>query len=118
MPTVAALERQRGTHARHHPPAIARPNPVPGMLRAASPTRRFSVRNGRDGLDARLTEQWRAFAPVAGDWLTVIRGEGPAAVETVYAAALDGKIAPDRGHVLTMANPTPPGLSNRQKGPI
>lgn len=55
---------------------------------------------------------------VAGNWVTVIRSQGPAAVETVYAAALDGKIAPDRGHVLTMANPTPPGLSNRQKGPM
>lgn len=58
---------------------------------------------GRDGIDARFAEQWRAFVPQAQRWLRVIRGEGPAATLAVYAAALDGKVGPDHGHVLTMA---------------
>jgi Protein of unknown function (DUF2855) len=57
---------------------------------------------GRDGIDARFGEQWRQFVPVVSRWLTVTYGSGPVAVEAVYLATLDGKVAPDQGHVLSL----------------
>jgi len=57
---------------------------------------------GRDGIDARFGEQWRRFVPVVSRWLTVTHGNGAAAVEAVYMATLDGKVAPDQGHVLSL----------------
>ncbi|HSB98984.1 MAG TPA: DUF2855 family protein [Burkholderiaceae bacterium] len=57
----------------------------------------------RDGIDTRFAQQWQQFVPAARQWLTVVRGEGPAVVQRVYAAALDGSVAPHEGHVLTLA---------------
>ena len=91
------------SHRDRQAPEPGLPGVKPVFFFAPDRLRKRAKDWGRDGIDARFTEQWREFVPVARDRLTVTRGEGPAAVEIVYAAALDGKIAPDRGHVLTMA---------------
>lgn len=91
------------SHRDQHAPQVDLPGATPVFFSAPDRLRKRAKDWGRDGIDTRFTEQWREFAPVARDWLTVTCGEGPAAVETVYSAALDGKIAPDQGHVLTMA---------------
>ncbi|HRI19270.1 MAG TPA: DUF2855 family protein, partial [Burkholderiaceae bacterium] len=61
---------------------------------------------GAAQLQTRLAEAWRAFMrPVAdpvSPWLRVVRGQGPDAVEAVYAALLDGQTDPAQGHVLSL----------------
>lgn len=58
---------------------------------------------GRSGIDERFAERWSAFVPSARTWLRIVHGQGAAAVEAVYAAALNGRIEPQTGHVLGMA---------------
>ncbi len=58
------------------------------------------------GFQQRSAEAWSAFMrPVtdpAKPWLRVVRGAGPAAVESVYAALLGGTTNPAEGHVLSV----------------
>jgi hypothetical protein len=35
-------------------------------------------------------------------WLTVVSGQGPAAVDAVYAALLDGSVPAREGHILSL----------------
>jgi hypothetical protein len=83
-------------------PQAALPGAKPVFFFAPDRLRKRAKDWGRDGIDARFAEQWRAFVPLASRWLTVTHGAGAAAVQAVYAAALAGTIAPDQGHVLTM----------------
>ena len=57
---------------------------------------------GPDGLKSRLAEAWRVFAGEAASWLTIDKAVGPAAVERIYRAVLDGQVAPDKAHVLSI----------------
>ena len=36
-------------------------------------------------------------------WLTVIEGQGPAAVKQIYLDTLNGRVPPDQGHILSLA---------------
>jgi Protein of unknown function (DUF2855) len=92
-----------GFSHRQAAPDVDLPGVKPVFFFAPDRLRKRAGDWGRDGLDSRVAEQWRAFVPVARGWLTVTRGEGRVAVEAVYRAALDGKIAPECGHVLTIA---------------
>ena len=86
------------------PEATKLPGAKPVFFFAPDRLRKRAKDWGRDGIDTRLAVQWRQFVPTARGWLKVMRGAGPAAVESVHAAALDGRIAPDQGHVLTLAS--------------
>jgi hypothetical protein len=61
---------------------------------------------GAAGLDERLAAAWRAFiarvSDAAAPWLQVVRGRGRDAVQSTYAALLDGAVAAREGHVLTV----------------
>lgn len=57
---------------------------------------------GRGGIDARVAEAWSGFVPKARDWLVVSHGRGKDAVEAVYRQTLDGKVAPDQAHMLSL----------------
>jgi hypothetical protein len=56
---------------------------------------------GRDAIAERIAEQWAPFAQMAARWLVVVRGKGPAAIERVYRDALEGRITPNIGHMLS-----------------
>jgi hypothetical protein len=43
------------------------------------------------------------FAPMLDRWLKVIEGRGPAAVQQVYLDTLNGRVPPDQGHILSLA---------------
>ncbi len=83
---------------------LAGPRPVLFFAPAQIAKRRTDW--GPAGLEQRLAEAWRAFMQPVTDpahpWLRVVRGEGPAAVDAVYAALLDGRSAPQDGHVLAL----------------
>ncbi|MAE95809.1 MAG: hypothetical protein CL910_14220 [Deltaproteobacteria bacterium] len=57
---------------------------------------------GAAGFQKRLGASWSGFADGARSWLTVTRGAGRKAVETVYQATLAGEALPSEGHVLTL----------------
>ncbi len=53
-------------------------------------------------LQARLGRALQRFLAELGRWLVVRHGRGPAYVERVYLATLDGRVAPSEGHVLAL----------------
>ncbi|MCW5632539.1 MAG: DUF2855 family protein [Rubrivivax sp.] len=57
---------------------------------------------GREGLEQRIGQAWRAFLPVARGWLEPVHSCGPEAVARVYEEALHGRVPPRTGHVLML----------------
>jgi len=80
--------------------------PRPVLFFAPAQIRKRVADWGSTGLQERLAQAWRAFMQPVTDpkqpWLQVVRGQGRAAVEAVYAALLDGHARPREGHVLTL----------------
>jgi len=58
---------------------------------------------GPGGIDLRFSAAWSGFAPMLEQWLTVVEGRGPAAVQQVYLDTLNGRVPPDQGHMLSLA---------------
>jgi hypothetical protein len=54
------------------------------------------------GLQARVGQAMREFLDSTARWLSIVDGYGPAAVEAVYRAALEGTIDPTEGHMLSL----------------
>jgi Protein of unknown function (DUF2855) len=86
--------------------AMAPPADLPG----APPTfffapDRFVKRSadwGAAGLQARLGAAWKDFVATLGRWLRVEHGRGPADVERVYRATLDGNADPAVGWIVAL----------------
>ena len=57
---------------------------------------------GQKGFDARVGDAWQRFIHWSVQWLEVVRGKGPEAVERVYRELLAGRTDPSIGHVLSM----------------
>jgi hypothetical protein len=55
---------------------------------------------GREGLDLRFAEAWRAFAPIVERWVDVVEGHGPDALAQVWEEVRSGSADPRTGHVL------------------
>ena len=53
------------------------------------------------GAPARIGGAWKRFVGRRRSWMRVERGRGPADVERVYLATLDGSADPAEGHVLS-----------------
>jgi uncharacterized protein DUF2855 len=56
---------------------------------------------GNDGVNERVTADWKPYAEWTRDWLRVEHGSGPEDVERIYRELLDGKSDPAVGHVLS-----------------
>jgi hypothetical protein len=101
-----------GTHWDHlglgggSAPAGPLPGPKPTLFFAPAQVKKRHADWGPGGLEQRVAAAWQRFMrPVtdpANPWMRVIRGRGPQAVEQVVRQMLDGRAAPDEGHVLTM----------------
>ena len=81
------------------------PGPRPVLFFAPAQVKRRNADWGLAGLQQRVASAWAAFMePVTraeNPWLHVVRGEGEAAVATIYAALLAGTVNPAQGHVLS-----------------
>jgi hypothetical protein len=84
-------------------PATELPGPHPAFFFAPDRIVKRSKDWGSDGLEARVADAWRPFCEWAGGWLEVIPGEGFDAVRSAYLEVLDGGVAPNRAHVLTLS---------------
>jgi hypothetical protein len=110
---MSALHHQYGDNVRHscivgmtHWERRAREGDLPG----AQPTLFFAPTHlqkrreewGADGLAQRYGAAWGQFVAFAQDRIRVVRGRGPAAVERVYLATVEGQTRPDEGHILSL----------------
>ena len=58
---------------------------------------------GPSGVAERFAVVWKQFLGPLGQWMTVVHGHGPAAVERVVKDMLDGRTRPDQGHMLSLS---------------
>jgi hypothetical protein len=58
---------------------------------------------GSGGLTARFGAAWTGLVPMLDRWIKVTESHGPKAVEIIYRNTLDGRVPPDQGHILSLA---------------
>jgi hypothetical protein len=74
----------------------------PAMFFAPDQMRKRIGDWGREGLDRRFADAWRAFAPVVEGWVDVVVGHGPDALERAWHEVRSGRADPRAGHVVTL----------------
>jgi Protein of unknown function (DUF2855) len=74
----------------------------PAMFFAPDQMRKRIGDWGREVLDRRFAEAWRAFAPQAERWVDVVVGHGPEGLEQVWLEVLSGRTDARTGHVLSL----------------
>ncbi len=91
------------THHDHMalPPADL-PGPAPAFFFAPDRIETRTRDWGPAALQERLGAALKRFVAESGCWMRIERGHGPAEVERVYRALLDGRADPAAGHVLTL----------------
>ncbi|MGE2832744.1 DUF2855 family protein [Mycobacterium sp. SMC-4] len=94
------------THWNAEPTDTAVPGPDPVLFFAPDQATKRMQEWGTAGLRERMATSWTAFMePVTrpdDPWLTVVTGHGKSAVESCYAALLDGRVPAREGHVLSV----------------
>jgi hypothetical protein len=79
------------------------PGAQPTWFFAPDQIRKRAREWGPGGIDTRFGAAWSGFAPKLEKWITVIEGRGPAAVQQVYLDTLGGRVRPEQGHILSLA---------------
>lgn len=90
------------THFDDTPRASDLPGAQPEFFFAPGQMQKRAGDWGPDGLNQRIGASWASFRDAAGGWLTVVRGSGRDALERVYRETLEGRTAPNQGHVLSL----------------
>lgn len=78
------------------------PGAAPAFFFAPAQLEKRMAEWGADGFQARVGTAWRRCVAFTDRWLRVERGDGPAAVQTTWESLVDGRTAPDAGHVVSM----------------
>jgi hypothetical protein len=91
------------THRSSSPDEPELPGARPAWFFAPDQIRKRAKEWGPGGIDIRFSAAWSGFAPMLDRWLKVIQGRGPAAVRQVYLDTLGGRIPPEQGHILSLA---------------
>ena len=95
-----------GTHWEALAGAGGLPGPRPTLFFAPAQIKKRMADWGAADLQLRIAAAWNAFlgevAAPGREWMKVIRGKGPADIERVYLAMLDGRTHPGEGHVLSL----------------
>ena len=91
------------THRSSSPDEPQLPGAKPSWFFAPDQIRKRAREWGPGGIDTRFSAAWAGFAPKLDRWLKVTEGRGPAAVKAVYLDTLGGRVPPDQGHILSLA---------------
>jgi hypothetical protein len=91
------------THRSSSPDEPELPGAKPSWFFAPDQIRKRAKEWGPGGIDARFSAAWSGFAPKLERWLQVTEGRGPAAVKQTYLDTLAGRVPPDQGHILSLA---------------
>jgi hypothetical protein len=78
------------------------PGPPPAFFFAPDRAKKRSTDWGAAGLQSRAADAWHPFCEWAGGWLEVIAGDGFEAVERAWLDVFDGRVPPDKAHVLSL----------------
>jgi hypothetical protein len=92
------------THRSSSPDEPELPGAKPTWFFAPDQIRKRAKEWGPGGIDTRFSAAWSGFAPKLDRWLEVTEGRGPAAVKQVYLDTLAGRVPPEQGHILSLAN--------------
>jgi len=76
--------------------------PAPVLFFAPDRVVKRSADWGATGLQERVADTWHPFCEWGDGWLEVVRGEGFDAVRSAYLDVLDGRVAPNSAHVLSL----------------
>jgi Protein of unknown function (DUF2855) len=76
--------------------------PKPTLFFAPAQIKKRNADWGSKPLQVKMADAWRAFLPVLDQWMHVVAGRGPEAVEQVYAALLKGQSKADQGYTLSL----------------
>jgi hypothetical protein len=77
--------------------------PTPKLFFAPDRVVKRSKDWGRAGLEQRVAAAWHPFCESIGGWLEVVHGQGFDAVREAYLDVLEGRVAPNTAHVLSLA---------------
>ncbi len=91
------------THRSSSPDEPKLPGAKPIWFFAPDQIRKRAKEWGPGGIDTRFSAAWSDFVPMLDRWLKVIEGRGSAAVQQVYLDTLSGRVPPDQGHILSLA---------------
>jgi hypothetical protein len=91
------------THRSRAPDDPELPGAKPAWFFAPDQIRKRAKEWGPGGIDKRFSEAWAGFAPRLDQWLSVTDGRGPTAVRQAYLDTLNGRVAPNLGHMLSVA---------------
>ena len=78
------------------------PGARPAFFFAPDQMRKRYADWGADGVEREHAEAWRRFAPVVEDWVDVILGVGPEALQADWLDTLAGATGPRIGHVVQL----------------
>jgi hypothetical protein len=78
------------------------PGPAPSFFFAPDRVVKRSQDWGRAALEQRVADAWHPFCEWTGGWLRTIPGEGFDGVREAYLDVLEGRVAPDSAHVITL----------------
>jgi hypothetical protein len=90
------------THRGVSPDEPTLPDAKPTWFFAPDQIRKRAKEWGPGGVDIRFAAAWSDFAPKLDQWLDVTEGRGPAAVQAAYLDTLNGRVPPNRGHILSL----------------
>jgi hypothetical protein len=91
------------THRSSAPDEPELPGARPTRFFAPDQIRKRAKEWGPGGIETRFNAAWAGFAPILDHGLKVVVGRGPDDVKQVYLDTLNGRVPPDRGHILSLA---------------
>ena len=91
------------THRSSSPDEPALPGAKPMWFFAPDQIRKRAKEWGPGGIETRFGAAWSGFAPMLDRCLEVIEGRGGAAVKQIYLDTLNGRVPPNQGHILSLA---------------
>lgn len=102
MGGLAASVAVGGTHWEHVGGGADLPGPTPALFFAPDQIVKRRQDWGPDGVETRFAQAWDDFLPVVTEWIDVVEGNGPDALEATYREVLDGGADPSRAFVLSV----------------
>jgi hypothetical protein len=92
------------THRSSSPDEPQLPGAKPTWFFAPDQIRKRAKEWGPGGIDTRFSAAWSGFAPKLDRWLKVTEGRGEGPVKQIYLDTLAGRVPPDQGHILSLAD--------------
>ena len=90
------------THRATSPDEPDLPGAKPRFFFAPDQMRKRAREWGPGGIDQRFGIAWDGFGPRLDQWIRIVEGRGPEAVQKIYLDTLAGRIPPEQGHMLSL----------------